>query len=245
VSSALTLYPAIDLKDGACVRLVRGDMEQATVFSDDPAGQAQAFEAAGVTWLHVVDLNGAFAGRPINGDAVAAIVAATGLKVQLGGGIRDLVTIEDWLARGVTRVVLGTVALKNPPLVEEACRTFPDQIAVGIDARNGRVAVEGWAEVSDMDARELGLRYRDAGVAVIIHTDIERDGAMVGMNVQATADFARGLGTPVIASGGVTSLDDLALLKDVADSGIVGVISGRALYDGRIDPAAALALLAA
>jgi len=245
MSSALTLYPAIDLKDGACVRLVRGDMEQATVFSDDPAGQAQAFEVAGFTWLHVVDLNGAFAGRPVNGDAVAAIVAATGLKVQLGGGIRDLATIEDWLKRGVTRVVLGTVALKNPPLVEEACKAFPGQIAVGIDARNGRVAVEGWAEVSDMDARELGLRYRDAGVAVIIHTDIDRDGAMVGMNVQATADFARGLGTPVIASGGVTSLDDLAVLKDVADAGIVGVISGRALYDGRIDPVAALALLAA
>lgn len=227
------------------MRLVRGDMDQATVFSDDPAGQARAFESAGVDWLHVVDLNGAFAGKPVNADAVAAILAATGLKVQLGGGIRDIHTIEDWLSRGVSRVVLGTVALKDPPLVEQACRAFPDRIAVGIDARNGRVAVEGWAEVSDMDARELGLRYRDAGVSVIIHTDIDRDGAMSGMNVQATADFARGLGTPVIASGGVTSLDDLAALKDVADAGIAGVISGRALYDGRIDPAAALALLAA
>ncbi len=245
MSSALTLYPAIDLKDGACVRLVRGDMEQATVFSDDPAAQARAFEATGVAWLHVVDLDGAFAGRPVNGDAVAAIVAATGLKVQLGGGIRDLETIEDWLKRGVARVVLGTAAVKNPPLVEQACRAFPDQIAVGVDARNGRVAVEGWAEVSDIDARELGLRYRDAGVAAIIHTDIDRDGAMAGMNVEATADFARGLGTPVIASGGVTSLDDLVALREVADAGIVGVISGRALYDGRIDPAAALALLAA
>lgn len=227
------------------MRLVRGDMDQATVFSDDPTGQARAFESAGVDWLHVVDLNGAFAGKPVNADAVAAILAATGLKVQLGGGIRDIHTIEDWLNRGVSRVVLGTVALKDPPLVEQACRAFPDQIAVGIDARNGRVAVEGWAEVSDMDARELGLRYRDAGVSVIIHTDIDRDGAMSGMNVQATADFARGLGTPVIASGGVTSLDDLAALKEVADAGIAGVISGRALYDGRIDPAAALALLAA
>jgi phosphoribosylformimino-5-aminoimidazole carboxamide ribotide isomerase len=239
------LFPAIDLKDGACVRLVRGDMAQATVFSDNPAAQACDFESQGFAWLHVVDLNGAFAGRPVNGDAVAAIVAATGLKVQLGGGIRDLATIEDWLGRGVARVVLGTVALKNPPLVEQACKAFPGQIAVGIDARNGRVAVEGWAEESETDARALGLRYRDAGVAAIIHTDIDRDGAMAGMNVQATADFARDLGTPVIASGGVTSLEDLASLKTVADTGVVGVISGRALYDGRIDPAAALALLAA
>jgi len=243
--SAITLFPAIDLKDGRCVRLVEGDMARATVFNDDPPAQARAFAAQGFAWLHVVDLDGAFAGRPMNANAVAAVVAATGLKVQLGGGIRDLAAIEGWLGRGVARVVLGTAALRDPDLVDEACRRFPDAIAVAIDARDGRVAVEGWAEVSDVAAVDLARRYEDSGVAAIIHTDIARDGAMRGMNVDAAAALARALTTPVIASGGVTSLADLAALKRVADAGIVGVISGRALYDGRIDPAAALALLAA
>jgi phosphoribosylformimino-5-aminoimidazole carboxamide ribotide isomerase len=243
--TGVTLFPAIDLKDGACVRLVRGDMAQATVFSEDPAAQAKDFEAAGFGWLHMVDLNGAFEGRPVNGAAVEAVVAASGLEIQLGGGIRDLATIEAWLTRGVSRVVLGTVALRNPDLVDEACSAFPGRIAVGIDARGGRVAVEGWAEVSEVSVLDLAKRFEDSGVAAIIHTDIDRDGAMSGMNVAATAALAEALTTPVIASGGVTSLDDIAAVKQAAGSGIVGVISGRALYDGRIDPAEALALLAA
>jgi len=243
--TAVTLYPAIDLKDGACVRLVQGDMARATVFSDDPAAQARAFEAAGFTALHMVDLNGAFEGRPVNGAAVDAVIASCGLDVQLGGGIRDLATIEAWLARGVARVVLGTVALRKPALVAEACRAFPGQVAVGIDARGGHVAVEGWAEVSQVSALDLARSYEDSGVAAIIHTDIDRDGGMRGMNVAATAALADALTTPVIAAGGVTSIDDLAAVKQAAPSGIVGVISGRALYDGRIDPAEALALLAA
>ena len=243
--TAVTLYPAIDLKDGACVRLVRGDMARATVFSDDPAAQARAFEAAGFTALHMVDLNGAFEGRPINGGAVDAVIASCGLDVQLGGGIRDLATIEAWLTRGVARVVLGTVALREPALVAEACRAFPGQVAVGIDARGGYVAVEGWGEVSQVSALDLARSYEDSGVAAIIHTDIDRDGAMSGMNIAATAALADALTTPVIASGGVTSIDDLVAVKQAAASGIVGVISGRALYDGRIDPAEALALLAA
>ena len=239
----LILFPAIDLKDGACVRLVQGDMDRATVFNDDPADQARAWAAAGFEWLHVVDLNGAFAGRPVNGHAVAAIRAAADLKLQLGGGIRDMATIEAWLSRGVERVVLGTVALRSPELVREAAARFPGRIAVGIDARDGRVAVEGWAEVSDVAAVDLARSYDDAGVAAIIYTDIARDGAMAGMNVDGVAALARAVSTPVIASGGVTSLDDLRALKRVADAGIVGAISGRALYDGRIDPAEALALL--
>jgi phosphoribosylformimino-5-aminoimidazole carboxamide ribotide isomerase len=243
--TGVTLFPAIDLKDGACVRLVRGDMAQVTVFSDDPAAQAKDFEAAGFGWLHMVDLNGAFEGRPVNGAAVEAVVAACGLKIQLGGGIRDLATIEAWLTRGVSRVVLGTVALRDPDLVDEACKAFPGKIAVGIDARGGRVAVEGWAEVSEVAVLDLAKRFEDSGVAAIIHTDIDRDGAMSGMNVAATAALAEALTTPVIASGGVTSLDDIVAVKQAAGSGIIGVISGRALYDGRIDPAEALALLAA
>lgn len=241
---ALTLYPAIDLKDGDCVRLVQGDMSRATVFSDDPPGQARAFAAMGFQWLHVVDLDGAFAGRSVNGDAVAAILAASGLKVQLGGGIRSLAAIEAWVEAGVSRVVLGTVAVRDPELVREACRLFPGQVAVGIDARDGRVAVEGWAEATATSALELGLAYEQAGVAAIVHTDIARDGALEGMNVDATAALARALTTPVIASGGITSLADLAALKAVEESGIVGAIAGRALYDGRLQPAAALALLA-
>ncbi len=241
---ALTLYPAIDLKDGECVRLVQGDMSRATVFSDDPPGQARAFAAMGFQWLHVVDLDGAFAGRSVNGDAVAAILAAGGLKVQLGGGIRSLAAIEAWVEAGVSRVVLGTVAVRDPELVREACRLFPGQVAVAIDSRDGRVAVEGWAQATATTALELGLAYEQAGVAAIIHTDIDRDGAMSGMNVDATAALASALTTPVIASGGITSLADLAALKAVEESGITGAIAGRALYDGRLQPAAALALLA-
>lgn len=238
----MILYPAIDLKDGACVRLVRGEMDRATVFNTDPAAQAASFAAAGSAWIHVVDLNGAFAGRPVNQDAVAAIVGAVKAKVQLGGGIRDMATIEAWLAMGVERVILGTVAVKNPALVREACRAFPGQVAVGIDAKAGMVAVEGWAETSTTTAEELALAFEDAGVAAIIHTDIDRDGVLGGPNVAASALLARRLKTPVIVSGGVSSLDDLKAVKAEAASGLAGAISGRALYDGRIDLAAALAL---
>ena len=239
----MILYPAIDLKDGACVRLLRGDMAEATVFSTVPAEQAQAFEAAGFQWLHLVDLNGAFAGRPVNGDAVDAILAAVTLPVQLGGGIRNMQTIEFWLERGVRRVILGTVALKDPELVRVACQRHPGRIVVGIDARDGLVAVEGWARISQVKALDLALRFEDAGVAAIVYTDIDRDGALGGVNVDATADLAMALTTPVIASGGVASLADLQGLKAVESTGIEGVICGRALYDGRIDPATALALL--
>lgn len=241
----MILYPAIDLKDGACVRLVRGEMDAATVFNTDPAAQARSFTAAGCQWIHVVDLNGAFAGQPVNADAVSAIVAATGVPVQLGGGIRDMATIGQWLERGVARVILGTVALRNPALVKDACKQFPGRVAVGIDARGGYVAVEGWAETSQVTALDLALKFEDAGVAAIIYTDIDRDGALGGPNVEATAALAEAIKTPVIASGGVSSLDDLKALKARAASGISGVISGRALYDGRIDLAEALAVLAA
>jgi phosphoribosylformimino-5-aminoimidazole carboxamide ribotide isomerase len=237
------LFPAIDLKGGKCVRLLRGEMSAATVFNDDPAAQARAFAASGFAWLHVVDLDGAFAGAPMNGPAVAAILAATHLPVQLGGGVRDEARIADWLARGVTRVILGTVALRDPDLVKRACKAHPGRIVVGIDARAGMVAVEGWAETSTVSARELALRFEDAGAAAIIYTDIERDGALAGVAVDETAALAEAVSTPVIASGGVASLDDLARLKAKEKSGIAGVICGRALYDGRIVPRAALALL--
>jgi len=240
----MILYPAIDLKDGACVRLVRGEMDAATVFNTDPAAQARSFTAAGCQWIHVVDLNGAFAGKPVNAEAVSSIVAAAKVPVQLGGGIRDMATIEQWLERGVARVILGTVALRNPALVKDACKQFPGKVAVGIDARGGYVAVEGWAETSQVTALDLALKFEDAGVAAIIYTDIDRDGALGGPNVEATAALAEAIGTPVIASGGVASLDDLKALKARAASGISGVISGRALYDGRIDLAEALAVLA-
>jgi phosphoribosylformimino-5-aminoimidazole carboxamide ribotide isomerase len=240
----MILYPAIDLKDGACVRLVRGEMDAATVFNTDPAAQARSFTAAGCQWIHVVDLNGAFAGKPVNAEAVSSIVAAAKVPVQLGGGIRDMATIEQWLKRGVARVILGTVALRNPALVKDACKQFPGKVAVGIDARGGYVAVEGWAETSQVTALDLALKFEDAGVAAIIYTDIDRDGALGGPNVEATAALAEAIGTPVIASGGVASLDDLKALKARAASGISGVISGRALYDGRIDLAEALAVLA-
>jgi len=241
----MILYPAIDLKDGNCVRLLRGDMAEATVFSDSPADQARSFEGSGFAWLHVVDLNGAFAGHPVNRDAVLAILGAIQIPVQLGGGIRDMATIDAWLEAGVRRVVLGTAAARNPELVRDACRAYPERIAVGIDARDGKVAVEGWAESTDLDALDLARRFEDVGVATIIYTDIERDGALQGVNVEATAAFADAITIPVIASGGVTSHDDLTALKAHEQNGIQGVICGRALYEGRIDPAQALALLAA
>ncbi|CAK0777751.1 1-(5-phosphoribosyl)-5-((5-phosphoribosylamino)methylideneamino) imidazole-4-carboxamide isomerase [Azospirillaceae bacterium] len=241
----MILYPAIDLKDGACVRLVRGEMDQATVFNTEPASQARMFQEQGFHWLHLVDLNGAFAGRPVNADAVERVLKSVTMPVQLGGGIRNLSTIEHWLSQGLSRVILGTVALREPELVKEACRLFPDRVAVGIDAREGYVAVSGWAETSTVRALDLALRFEDCGVAAIIYTDINRDGAMGGVNVESTADIAFHLTTPVIASGGVSSLADLAALKAEERSGIEGVIVGRALYDGRIDPAEALALLAA
>jgi phosphoribosylformimino-5-aminoimidazole carboxamide ribotide isomerase len=243
--SSLTLYPAIDLKDGQCVRLRRGEMADATVYSSDPGAQARSWQAAGFAWLHVVDLNGAFAGKPVNGETVRAILANVTIPVQLGGGIRDLPGIETWLQAGISRVILGSAAAKNPPLVLDACKAFPGRIAVGIDARDGFVATEGWAETSSMPAAELGLRFEDAGVAAIIYTDIGRDGMLSGLNLDQTVDLARRLTTPVIASGGVGSLDDLRSLKRVATgTRIEGVIVGRALYDGRIEPREALTVLA-
>ena len=238
----MILYPAIDLKDGAAVRLLRGDMDKATVFNDDPADQARAFAAAGCEWLHLVDLNGAFAGAPVNGAAVESILAACpGTPAQLGGGIRDLATIEAWLDKGLARVILGTVAVEQPALVRDAARVFPGHVAVGIDARDGRVATKGWADQTEVDATELAKSYEDAGVAAIIYTDIARDGAMQGPNVAATEALARAVSIPVIASGGVSSLDDLSALK--ATGVIAGAISGRALYDGAIDLGEAIRLL--
>jgi phosphoribosylformimino-5-aminoimidazole carboxamide ribotide isomerase len=244
--TALTLYPAIDLKDGQCVRLRRGAMDQATVYSSEPAGQARAWQDAGFAWLHVVDLNGAFAGRPVNAVAVAAILAAVTIPVQLGGGIRDMAGIESWLAAGVRRVILGSAAVKNPALVREACRAFPDRIVVGIDARDGNVATEGWAETSSIRALDLALSFEDAGVAAIIYTDIGRDGMLSGLNLEQTVALGSSVVTPVIASGGVGGSQDLADLRlAAAGTRIEGVIVGRALYDGRVDPASALALLSA
>ena len=239
----MILFPAIDLKDGQCVRLVQGDMDRATVFSDTPAEQAKVFENQGFEWLHLVDLNGAFEGKPVNGDAVAAILKTVSLPAQLGGGIRSMQQIEAWLDKGIARVILGTAALRDPQLVIEACKTWPGKIAVGVDAKDGYVAVEGWAEVSDIQALDLAKRFEDAGVAALIYTDISRDGAMQGMNVAGTAELANSVGIPVIASGGVTNLDDLHALKAANAPGIIGVISGRAIYDGRLDPAEALAVL--
>jgi phosphoribosylformimino-5-aminoimidazole carboxamide ribotide isomerase len=241
----LTLYPAIDLKDGACVRLRRGDMDEATIYETDPAKQAQAFEQAGSQWLHVVDLNGAFAGRPVNHAAVLAILATATIPVQLGGGIRDLAGIETWLQAGIARVILGSVAVKNPILVHQACKSFPGRIAVGIDARDGYVATEGWAETSTLPAQDLARRFEDAGVSAIIYTDIARDGMLSGLNLEQTVALSNALTTPLIASGGVGSLDDLHALRSAAADapGIEGVIIGRALYDGRLDIASALATL--
>ncbi|WP_022706773.1 1-(5-phosphoribosyl)-5-[(5-phosphoribosylamino)methylideneamino]imidazole-4-carboxamide isomerase [Paracoccus zeaxanthinifaciens] len=238
----MILYPAIDLKDGNCVRLLRGDMEAATVFGTDPAAQARAFQDAGAQWLHLVDLNGAFAGRPVNAEAVEAILARTDIPAQLGGGIRDMATIEAWISRGLSRVILGTVAVENPALVREAAAAFPGKIAVGIDARAGRVATRGWATETDVMATDLARQFEDAGVAAIIYTDIDRDGAMGGPNIAATEALARAVDIPVIASGGVSSLEDLHALK--ATGVISGAISGRALYDGALDLGQALAALA-
>lgn len=237
----MILYPAIDLKDGQCVRLLRGEMAAATVFGDDPAAQAAAFVAAGCDWLHLVDLNGAFAGQPVNGAAVAAILARVAVPCQLGGGIRDMATIETWLDRGLARVILGTAAVEDPALVRKAAGSFPGRIAVGIDARGGRVATRGWAEMTDVMATDLARRFEDAGVAALIYTDIDRDGAMGGPNIAATVALARAVSIPVIASGGVAAMADLLALRDTGV--IAGAISGRALYDGTIDLEAALRAL--
>jgi phosphoribosylformimino-5-aminoimidazole carboxamide ribotide isomerase len=239
----MILFPAIDLKDGQCVRLERGEMAQATVFNADPAAQARTFAAQGFEWLHIVDLNGAFAGRPVNAAAVEAILAAVAIPVQLGGGIRNLATIETWLGKGVRRVILGTAAVRDPALVREACRRFPGRIAVGIDARGGKVAVAGWAEASELSAVELARRFEDAGVAAIVHTDIERDGLLEGLNLPATAALARATSIPVIASGGLAGLGDIEALLAPEYAMLAGAIAGRALYDGRLDARAALALL--
>ncbi len=237
----MILYPAIDLKDGQCVRLLKGEMDAATVFNDDPGAQAAAFENAGAEWLHIVDLNGAFAGEPVNGAAVTSILEALTIPAQLGGGIRDMSTIEDWLSKGFARVILGTVAVEDPDLVRDAARNFPGQVAVGLDARGGKVATRGWAEETKMTVTELARAFEDAGIAAIIYTDIDRDGAMGGPNVAATEALARAVDVPVIASGGVSSMDDLIRLRD---TGVIsGAISGRALYDGAIELSDALEAL--
>ncbi len=239
----MILFPAIDLKDGQCVRLKLGDMAQATVFNDDPAAQALAFQRQGFSWLHLVDLNGAFAGQPVNGAAVEAILRAVTIPVQLGGGIRSMAQIESWLAHGIRRVILGTVALRDPQLVKEACRQFPGRIVVGIDARGGRVAVEGWAETADVPAIALARQFADAGVAAIIFTDIDRDGVLKGLNIDSTLELAAATTIPVIASGGLASIADVKRLLQPDCRILEGAISGRALYDGRLDAGEALALI--
>lgn len=240
----MILFPAIDLKDGSCVRLEQGEMDAATVFNDDPAAQARAFEDAGFRYLHMVDLNGAFEGKPVNGAAVDAILGAIKIPAQLGGGIRDLATIEAWLAKGLSRVILGTVAVRDPDLVRSACREFPGHVAVGIDARDGFVAIEGWAETSEIEAGELAARFGDAGVSAIIYTDISRDGVLQGLNLEATTALAAGTSIPVIASGGLASIDDIHRLVRPENAKLEGAIAGRALYDGRLDVDEALKLLA-
>jgi phosphoribosylformimino-5-aminoimidazole carboxamide ribotide isomerase len=239
----MILFPAIDLKDGQCVRLKHGEMAEATVFNTDPAAQARAFQEQGFEWLHIVDLNGAFAGRPVNGAAVEAILAALAIPTQLGGGIRDMATIAAWLEKGVRRVILGTVAVRNPALVREACRAFAGHVAVGIDARDGKVAVEGWAETSEIGAIELARRFEDAGVAAIVFTDIGRDGVLKGLNLEATAELARATAIPVIASGGLAGIADVEALLRPEHAMLEGAITGRALYDGRLDARAALGLI--
>ena len=241
----MIFFPAIDIKDGQCVRLYQGDMDRVTVFGDDPAGQARGFADAGAEWLHVVDLNGAVAGKPLNADAVGGILDAISIPVQLGGGIRDRETIDFWLDGGVERVILGTMAVREPALVKEACREHPGRVAVGIDARDGMAAVEGWTELAGITALDLAKRFEDSGVAAIIYTDITRDGAMKGPNVEATVELAKAVSIPVILSGGVSSMEDLEAAKAAGGGLLEGVISGRALYDGRIDLAAAVGLLAA
>jgi phosphoribosylformimino-5-aminoimidazole carboxamide ribotide isomerase len=239
----MILFPAIDLKDGKCVRLKLGDMATATVYNEDPADQARAFEAQGFSWLHVVDLNGAFQGQSVNSAAVGAILKATSNPVQLGGGIRTLRQIEDWLDRGLARVILGTVAVRDPDLVKEACRLFPGKIAVGIDAKGGKVAVEGWAEASELGVIELARKFEGAGVAAIIYADIDRDGVLTGINWESTIELADAVSIPVIASGGLASMADIVRMTMPDAQKLEGAISGRALYDGRIDPAMALAIL--
>ena len=239
----MILFPAIDLKDGQCVRLKLGDMEQATIFNDNPAAQAKRFESQGFEWLHLVDLNGAFEGRPVNGKAVEEILKAISIPVQLGGGIRDMATIEHWLSRGVTRVILGTIALRNPAIVREACKEFPGEIVVGIDAKAGHVAVEGWGESSSLTAIELGKRFEDVGVTAIVFTDIDRDGILKGINFEKTLELANSVNIPVIASGGLASIKDVERLLEPDCAILEGAISGRAIYDGRLDPKAALKLI--
>jgi phosphoribosylformimino-5-aminoimidazole carboxamide ribotide isomerase len=241
--AAVILFPAIDLKDGRCVRLVQGDMEQATIFNDDPAAQAEAFQRQGFAWLHVVDLDGAFAGKPMNGAAVEAILRRVSIPVQLGGGIRDMKTVEGWLGKGVKRIIIGTAAVRDPDFVREAARLHPGRIAVGIDAKDGRVAVEGWAQTATVTAEELGRRFEDAGVAAIVYTDIARDGVLKGLNIPMTLALARAVTIPVIASGGLASLADIERLLEPDCAALAGAITGRALYDGRIDPQEALALI--
>ena len=236
----MILFPAIDLKDGRCVRLERGEMESATVFNDDPAAQARAFAEVGFEWLHCIDLNGAFEGRSANAEAIQAIRAAVKLPIQLGGGIRDMKGVEAWLGAGITRVILGTVALTNPALVKEAARAFPGRIVVGADARGGRIATQGWAETTELTPTELGERFEDAGVAAILFTDVDRDGLLRGVNVAATAALARAVSIPVIASGGVSGMADIEALLAAKEPNIAGLVIGRALYDGRIDAKAAL-----
>ena len=243
----MILFPAIDLKDGACVRLYKGEMSQATVFNTSPEDQAARFIIAGCSWLHVVDLNGAFAGKPVNADAVASILslaADNDVKVQLGGGIRDAETLDYWLANGVERAILGTIAVRDPDFVKAACKRYPDRIAVGIDARDGFVAVEGWAETSRLTALDLARRFADAGVSAIVHTDIARDGAMGGANVEASAQLAESCGIPVIVSGGVAGVNDIRNVAEKRNSGLLGAIAGRALYDGKLDLANAVSILA-
>ena len=239
----MILFPAIDLKEGQCVRLVRGDMAQATVFNDDPAAQARAFAAQGFDHLHVVDLDGAFAGQPMNAEAVERMLAAISIPIQLGGGIRDLKVVRAWLEKGVSRVIIGTAAVKDPGFVKEAARVYPGRVAVGVDARDGRVAVDGWAKTSDYSALDLGRRFEDAGVAAIIYTDIARDGVLKGLNIDATLALAEAVSIPVIASGGLASIDDVERLVQPDCARLAGAIVGRALYDGRLDPAQALALV--
>ena len=241
----MILFPAIDLKEGRCVRLVQGDMDQATVFNDDPADQALSFQNQGFSWLHLVDLDGAFAGKPMNAQAVESILATTRLPVQLGGGIRTMKTVEGWISRGVKRVIIGTAAVRDPAFVRAAAAAFPGQVAVGIDARDGRVAVDGWAQMSEMSAVDLGKRFEDAGVCAIIYTDIARDGILKGLNIEMTLDLARKLTIPVIASGGLASIADIEQLLTPECAVLEGAITGRALYDGRLDPSEALALIAA
>jgi len=237
------LFPAIDLKEGACVRLQQGDMARATVFNSDPAAQAKAFEAQGFEYLHVVDLDGAFAGKPVNADAVEEILRAIKIPVQLGGGVRNMKTVEGWLGKGISRVIIGTAAVRNPALVKEAAKEFPGRVAVGLDARDGKVAVEGWAAASELSALDIARRFEDAGVAAIIYTDIARDGMLKGLNLDATIALADAVSIPVIASGGLASLDDVKALLQPRARKLVGAIAGRALYDGRLDAVMALKMI--